>query len=111
MKTTPLFTGLLVTTMVAGLIFSACKKHDDASSTAGREEFATVSSQSDATAELVFDDVFNNIMGVSSEVAIGGTGVFGRADVSAGSSNRLEGVDSTTCYSVVAKQLNTTTRF
>lgn len=107
MKTTP----LLVTVMITGLFFSACKKNDDASSTAGKEEFATTASQSDAAAELVFDDVFNNMMGVSTEVGIGGTGVFGRADVSSGSTNRLEGVDSTTCYTLITKQLNTATRF
>jgi hypothetical protein len=111
MKTTPLLTGLLVTVMVTGLLFSACKKHDDASSTAGKEEFATTTSRSDAAAELVFDDVFNNIMGVSNEVAIGGTGVFGRADVSSGNNNRVEGVDSTACYSVITKQLSISTRF
>lgn len=111
MKTSPQLTRLLVTVMVTGLFFTACKKHDDASSDGGKMEFATVSAQSDAAAELVFDDVFNNIMGVSSEVGIGGTGVFGRADVSAGSGYRVEGVDSTSCYTVITKQLNTATRF
>jgi hypothetical protein len=112
MKTTSLLSGLLATTLVTGLVLSACKKHDDASGTAGRQEFAKVSSESDAVAEVVFDDVFNNVMGVSSEVGIGGTGVFGRADVSAGTSpNRLEGVDSTSCYILTTKQLSTLTRF
>jgi hypothetical protein len=110
MKTTSV-TRLLVTVIATGLLFSACKKHDEASSAAGKKEFATMSAQSDAAAELVFDDVFNNIMGVSNEVGIGGTGVFGRADVSAGSGYRVEGVDSTTCYTVITKQLNTATRF
>jgi hypothetical protein len=110
MKTTPRpFTGLLATIMVTALVFSACKKQDDNSSGAeGKEEFATVASQSDATAEGVFDDVFNNVLGVSSEVGIGGTGVFGRVDVSSGSTNRVEGVDSITCYAVTTKQLSAT---
>lgn len=111
MKTTLPFTRLAVCIMVTGLLFSSCKKHDDASGTAGREEFATMSAQSDAAAELVFEDVFDNTMGVSPEVGIGGTGVFGRTDVSAGNTNRVEGIDSTTCYSVTTKQLNTATRF
>jgi hypothetical protein len=110
MKTIPRpFTGLLATIMVTALVFSACKKQDDSSSGAeGKEEFATVASQSDATAEVVFDDVFNNVLGVSSEVGIGGTGIFGRVDVSSGSTNRLEGVDSITCYTVTTKQLSAT---
>ncbi|THU37337.1 hypothetical protein FAM09_20550 [Niastella caeni] len=109
MKTMPKsINGLLATIMVTSLVFSACKKHDDASGAAGKEEFATVALESDAEAEVVFDDVFNNVMGVSSEVGIGGTGVFGRVDVSSGSTNRVEGVDSTTCYTVITKQLGST---
>jgi hypothetical protein len=104
--------GLMAAVLVTGLCLSACKKQDDTSGPAGKEEFATVSTESDATAEVVFDDVFNNVMGVSSEVGIGGTGIFGRADVSAGSStSRLEGVDSAACYIVTTNQLNTSTRF
>jgi hypothetical protein len=111
MKTTLPLTRLLVTLLFTGLLFSSCKKHDDASGTAGKMEFATISAQSDAAAELVFEDVFDNTMGVSPEVGIGGTGVFGRQAVSAGNTNRLEGIDSTTCYSVTTKQLNIATRF
>lgn len=99
---------ILTTVLVTGLFLSACKKQDDESSTTGKEEFAMAASESDATAEEAFDDVFNNVMGVSPEVGIGGIGVFGRMDVSGG---RLEGVDSTPCYTVAVKQLNNTTRF
>jgi hypothetical protein len=111
MKTTRPLTKLLVTTIVTGLLYSSCKKHDDASGMAGKQEFVTMSAQSDAAAELIFEDVFDNTMGVSPEVGIGGTGVFGRVAVGSGSTNRVEGVDSTTCYSVAFKQLNTLTRF
>ncbi|WP_209137145.1 MULTISPECIES: hypothetical protein [Niastella] len=95
--------------LITGLLLSACKKQNDESGTAtGKEEFALAASQSDATAEEIFDDVFNNVMGVSPEVGIGGTGVFGRMNVSSG---RMDGVDSTTCYTLAAKQLNSATRF
>lgn len=99
---------ILTTVLVTGLFLSACKKQDDESGTTGKEEFALAASTSDATAEEVFDDVFNNVIGVNSEVGIGGTGVFGRQEVSGG---RLEGVDSATCYTVTIKQLNSATRF
>src|SRR5690349_13081279 len=111
MKTTPQLTGLLVAALTTGLLLSSCKKNDDASGTSGKQEFATMSAQSDAAAELVFEDVFDNTMGVSPEVGIGGTGVFGRVAVNSGSNNRMEGVDSTACYTVTTKQLSTTTRF
>lgn len=107
MKTTSPLTGLLVAIMTTGLLFSSCKKNDDSSGTAGKTEFATMSAQSDAAAEMVFEDVFDNTMGVSAEVGIGGTGVFGRVAVAPGSTGRVEGVDSTACYSVVTKQLST----
>lgn len=110
MKTiTGTLAALLTTALVTGLFLTACKKEDsEATGTAGKEEFAAAASGSDASAEEVFDDVFNNVMGVSAEVGIGGTGVFGRAAVSSG---RLEGTDSAACYVVTTKQLNTATRF
>ncbi|WP_205509376.1 hypothetical protein [Longitalea arenae] len=102
MKTIPNpCSGLLVPIMIIAVFFSACKKEDDeASGPAAQAAFAEAASQSDAAAEVVFDDVFNNVMGVSTEVGIGGTGVF-----------KVEGLDTTTCYAVVTKQLNPATRF
>jgi hypothetical protein len=96
------------------VVFAACKKQDDTSGAAGQAEFATATAQSDAAAEVIFDDVFNNVMGVNTEVGIGGTGVFGRLAVnntSTPSTNRIDGVDSVACYSVTITQLNPSTRF
>lgn len=115
MKTTPSLTTRLLATCVAVVaIFSACKKQENAAGTSGQEEFAAVTAQTDASAEAVFDDAFNNAMGVNTEVGIGGTGIFGRVNVSStsdGSTNRLTGVDSTTCYALTVTQLSTSTRF
>jgi hypothetical protein len=83
------FTGILAAT--------ACKKHDENSGTAAQLEFVSVTTESDATAEVVFDDAFNNAMGVNSEVGIGGTGVFG--------------IDSTPCIAVTTTQMNMGNRF
>lgn len=115
MKTIPkLLTGALtIFTML--VVFSACKKQDTSTGTEGQEEFAAATAQSDAAAEVVFDDVFDNVMGVNSEVGIGGTGVFGREIVSTGttngSTNRLDGMDSVPCYAVAVSQLSTANRF
>jgi hypothetical protein len=116
MKTIPsLIIKVLATTIIIVVFVPACKKQDDASSTAGQQEFAAVSAVSDASAEVVFDDVFNNAMGVNAEVGIGGTGVFARVDMSASttnaSANRVAGVDSASCYAVTISQLSTTARF
>jgi hypothetical protein len=111
MKTLPgLITSVLAVIATTLLIFSACKKQDDATSAGAQQEFAAAAAETDATADVVFDDLFDNVMGVNSEVGIGGTGVFGRAGVSSGG-NRLEGVDSAACYVVTIKQVSTSSRF
>src|SRR6185503_19309741 len=57
--------------------FHACKKEDSSGGTAAQQaEFASATSESDAEAETIFNDVFDNVMGVNDEVALGGTGVF-----------------------------------
>jgi hypothetical protein len=99
-------------TLVTIVIVASCKKDNSAAGTqAEKEEFATVTSESDAEAEVVFDDVFDNVMGVNDEVAIGGTGVFGRVAVGSNtvddSGNRLTGTDST-CFAVSITQVGST---
>jgi len=96
-------------------IFPGCKKESSNAGTASQQEdFANNASQSDAEAEGVFDDVFDNVMGVNNEVAIGGTGVFGRSAEGgqAGiSSERLSGEDTLSCYTVTISQISTSNRF
>jgi hypothetical protein len=109
-----LITRLIAIILTVVVVFAACKKQDDTSGTAGQEEFATATAQSDAAAEVIFNDVFDNVMGVNTEVGIGGTGVFGRAIVSntsGPSTNRIDGVDSVACYTVTIMQLNPANRF
>lgn len=101
---------------IAFIVFGACKKEDSNGSVASQqEEFANVTSQSDAEAEGTFDDVFDNVMGVNSEVAVGGTGVFGRmVETSTGpgsNDNREAGTDTVACFTVTITQLSTANRF
>lgn len=67
---------LLTCTILALFIFLSCKKETSITGQQNETQFATVSSQSDAEAELIFDDVFDNVMGVNAELAFGETGVF-----------------------------------
>lgn len=62
------------------LIFTACSKENSQSVTADEQEVeaAKVSSEADGDAEIVFNGVFDDAMGVNDEVGIAGTGVFGR---------------------------------
>ncbi|GAA4318615.1 hypothetical protein [Flaviaesturariibacter amylovorans] len=62
------------------LLLSACKKEKSASELSPQEEqtIAFTSARSDAQSHGTFDDIFDNILGVNSEVGFGNTGVFGR---------------------------------
>lgn len=112
MKTLPsLITRILAIVAITILAFSACKKEDESATDSAKEEFASASAETDATADVVFDDLFDNIMGVNTEVGIGGTGVFGRANMSNPNGGRVDGVDSVACYIVTAKQINGSSRF
>jgi len=108
---------LTATVIVAGLFVVSCKKESSSTGTpAEKAEFASAASESDAEAELVFDDVFDNVMGVNNEVAIGGTGVFGSANNSQGSGsgeyiNGANQLDTSTCFTVTFVQLATPNRF
>ncbi|RYY98121.1 MAG: hypothetical protein EOO11_08975 [Chitinophagaceae bacterium] len=62
------------------LLLAACNKEKSASELTPQEEqsIALTSARSDAQSHFTFDDVFDNILGVNSEVGFGNTGVFGR---------------------------------
>lgn len=89
----------------------SCKKEtsDSGLTTEQEEEIATLSSQSETENELVFNDVFDNVMGVNTEVGLGGIGVFGRS----GSQNSREsGLDSIpACITLTVTRLNAPDRF
>jgi hypothetical protein len=112
---------LVALALVMPVAFSACKKADEGTGTAAKEEYARMVSVSDAEADWVFDDLFNNVLGVNAEVGLGGLGIFGRvnmseaqpayAEASVGEGNRVVGVDSAACFLVNIVQLNLSTRF
>lgn len=105
MKKFYLFTQLITLIFCISLIISGCKKEVSAGLTPQQEEkVATLSSQSETETELVFNDVFDNVMGVNAEVGIGGTGVFGRI---ASSGERENGADSIpSCVTLTVTHLN-----
>lgn len=59
------------------IVFGSCKKELSEDTT--QEEFASqASSEADAESDDIFNEVFDNVMGVNTDVAFGGTGVFGQ---------------------------------
>lgn len=65
---------------LSALFLASCQKDNNQNGTADEQEVAAsqASSEADAEAELVYNGVFDDAMGVNDEVALGGTGVFGR---------------------------------
>jgi hypothetical protein len=108
MKKSALFTRLITAAFFASLVMIACKKENSSSlSPAEEEQAANYSTESETENEVVFNDVFDNVMGVNTEVGIGGTGVFGRVSAN----GREMGLDSLPCVQVSITLLNAPARF
>ena len=80
-------------------IFS-CKKENSGVSADDQENASLSAAESNAEAEFVFNDVFDNVMGVNNDVGMQGTGVFGRVMNSNGENER-----PLSCFTVAIKQL------
>ncbi|HWI92454.1 MAG TPA: hypothetical protein VNT20_14340 [Flavisolibacter sp.] len=109
MKKSALFTQLITAAFFTSLVMIACKKENSSSlSPAEEEQVANYSSESETENEVVFNDVFDNVIGVNTEVGIGGTGVFGRLS---SSDSRENGADTLACVKVSVTLLNAPARF
>jgi hypothetical protein len=108
MKKTSLLTRLMTITMITALFMVGCKKETSEQLTpAQEEEAATIATESQTESEFIFNDVFDNVMGVNTVVGIGGTGVFGKRAFSADeASGREMDLDSTHCFTVQVTHLN-----
>jgi hypothetical protein len=63
-------------TLAGTLFFASCSKYGETSVQTNQPTITEASLEAEANSEIIFDDVFNNVMGVNSTVAIGGTGIF-----------------------------------
>ena len=68
---------LSVALLIAMTTLLSCQKEKSTVTQAENEQFAQAVSEADAESEAIFDDVFDNNMGVNAEVGVGGTGLFG----------------------------------
>jgi len=98
----------LITTAFLLVIFSCTKENSQDGTIAQQEEQASItSSESDGEAEGVYNGIFDDAMGVSDEVGMAGTGIFGRTY----STNTGIGLDAqrlTGCQTVTITHPNTT---
>jgi hypothetical protein len=99
----PLFTIILFCSF---FIFSCKKETSDSGLTAQQEEdIAALTVQAETENGAVFNDVFDNVLGVSTEVGLGGTGVFGRkAALQNGRETDLDSVPA--CVTLTLTRLN-----
>lgn len=109
MKKSALFTRLIAAAFFGSLVMIGCKKENSGSlSPAEEEQAANYSSESETENEVVFNDVFDNVMGVNTDVGIGGTGIFGRV----AANGRETGTDSLpSCTTVTITFLNAPAKF
>ncbi|MBS1577079.1 MAG: hypothetical protein JST09_17410 [Bacteroidetes bacterium] len=80
-------------------IFS-CKKENSDASSGDQYNASLAAAESNAEAEFVFNDVFDNVMGVNNDVGMQGTGVFGRLMSNNGQNER-----PLACFTVDIKEL------
>src|SRR6202035_2804553 len=102
--------------LITSIIFIACKKDNSYTLTPQQQQnFGAVTAQSDAEATIVFDDVFDNVMGVNSNVALGNTGVFGNAYNSTYNSGvvseSVTNINTVHCFAVTIINLNSSSFF
>lgn len=69
---------ILTVFLFIAVSFYGCKKENSGASPADEENASLSAAESNAEAEFVFNDVFDNVMGVNNDVGMQGTGVFGR---------------------------------
>jgi len=84
---------IILTFFFSLLMIASCSKEKSRSASDIEQEVnaSKASSESDAEAELVFNGIFDDAIGVNDEVGMAGTGVFGRL---------------TACYTVTVTHLN-----
>ena len=87
MKTKLLITRVITTVFSVTLLFYSCKKETSGGDLSSQEEeqASIASSESEAESESIFNEVFDNVMGVNNDVGLSGTGVFGRMSTTTGS--------------------------
>lgn len=107
MKTTPFLTRVITLACLVVFIIQGCKKETSSSglSSQQEEEIASFSAESETNNEVIFNDVFDNVIGVNNEVGMAGLGVFGRRNGSL-TGGRETGMDSLTCYTISITHLN-----
>lgn len=91
------------------LVVVSCVKENSQNGTASQQEeqASMASSEADGEAESVFNDVFDDVMGVNDDVGMAGTGIFGRNSAT-GVSDGINLQRLATCFTVSITPSTTT---
>jgi len=71
-------TRLAALVFVSLIMFGSCQKESSPDATSQEEFTSQASSEADAESDDIFNEVFDNVLGVNADVGFGGTGVFGQ---------------------------------
>jgi hypothetical protein len=104
------------TLVVLSIVFVACQKDNSGSSSnVDQTTFANSTAESDAEAQVVFNDVFDNVVGTNDEVGMSGVGVVGAVNNTNNDGNIIAGIngpDSTSpCFTITVTRLNPPNKF
>lgn len=107
-------TRVIMTALCASILIISCEKNTSVENLSPQEEeqASTATAESEAQSESIFSEVFDNVVGVNTEVGIGGTGVFsGRTESGLDANGRMEDLYTIGCFTVNVEQLGTTSVF
>ncbi len=118
MKLTKYFTRLMSVLFLTSILSISCQKENSNSSNLSTSQEATVvsnSSEADAEAELIFDGIFDDVMGVNDEVGMAGIGIFGqKSEFGSGETARTDSLfpnPMNHCFTVTKTLLNAPDKF
>lgn len=81
MKVRLTLTNLINTSLIVCLLtIGSCSKEKSNSTDQQQQDISFTSAQSEAQAEMTYNEFFDNSMGANNDVGIGGTGIFGRGE-------------------------------
>ncbi len=118
MKLIKNLTRLMAALFLTSAVLISCQKENSNTSdlTPAQEQVAVSnSSEADAEAEIIFDGIFNDVMGVNNEVGMAGTGIFGqKAEFGSGETSRTDSLFPNPinhCFIVTKTLLNAPDKF
>jgi hypothetical protein len=91
MKTILLFARIITIVFSVSLLIFSCKKETSGSDLSEKEEeqASITTSESEAESESIFNEVFDNVIGVNNDVGLAGTGVFWRVGTNSNLTERV----------------------